>query len=826
MSFKLKVFLIAIVPLLLLGAIIISYLSWSIETEGTKRIALYKEHLIQERKTTLKAHTQIAYGALEKLYDDSRPETIGKILRKRGDEFHKTLTRYYNQQKKTLKGKALRQALMDYVKIYRYNDDIGYFWINDFKPKVIMHPIAPQLDGQFVGNYKDPKGTYLFREFVKVSRKAGRGVVRYEWPNPKTGKVEEKISYVFVFKPFNWIIGTGEYFSVLQKDLQQEAKSLLRKMRYGKNGYFWINDFNPVVIMHPTNPSLEGKSVGQMVDPNGIYYFQKFVEVAKNQGEGFVDYSYYGRNNKKGEDTAQPKMSFIKALKQWEWIIGTGIYLGDIEDLVSLEKEKVRAEIQRITLRVAAIILGLILCFIFITSYVLKHSINKPIQAITLFLSDLSIGQLPQPLNFKSKDELGKIATALDHYISHLRQKVEVAQSVSKGDLSARVELASDKDVLGIAVRDMVAQLSEKAAIAESVAAGDLSQEIQLTSKKDVLGIAFLNMNRDLNKIFHKLSHNSDALATSSSGLTNVSNHMANASEEVRTQTETIAASAEQMSINITAMAASTEEMSINSRSIAGTSQNMAQDMGTIEQAVKKINNSIQDVTEKAVHTSQISKQVQQLSHSASSAMVGLNGATREIGKVTKIIWEIAEQTNMLALNATIESASAGMAGKGFAVVANEIKELAKQTSYAINEIGSKISGIEEHSEGASIAITQVTEIIDSMSESSNAIVQQTASQKLAAHGIAESVKKSNEGVREIARLIDELSMNAQGVAMSSSELAVGTEEISKNILEISGATRENAKGSTQIHSESKELSQLAEDLREIVQHFKLSPPS
>ena len=810
--------------MLLLGTLIIFFLSWSIEKAGEQRVATYRKNLIEERKKTLKAHTQIALGTLEKLYESSLPEKMGTILQDRGEDFHKTLTRYYNQQKSTLGPRELRQAIVNYVKAYRYNQGIGYFWINDFKPKVIMHPIATQLDGKNVRNYKDPTGTYPFREFVKVARKQGQGTVNYQWENPKTGKVEQKISYVFVFKPFKWIIGTGEYASVLKQRLQQEAKSLLRAMSYGENGYFWINDFAPVMLMHPIKPSLEGKNVSQFKDPNGIFYFQEMLRIAKQKGEGFVNYSFYGKSTGDNKETVQPKVSFIKVLKQWNWIIGTGIYLGDIDEMVAGEEEKIQQEIKEIIWQVIMIILALLVGFTVISTYLVQHSINKPIQKITNFLGELSLGKLPKPLKLISKDELGKIGAALDQYVSSLREKIKLTQSVSRGDLTIEVKLTSDEDNLGFALQNMIRQLSEKAALAESIASGDLSQRIHLISEKDVLGKSFQNMNSDLNKVFHQLTKNSNVLSEASSELSSTSNQMANAATEIKAQTETIAAASTEMSNNINEMAASTEEISVNSYSIASTSQVMTQEMESIEESIESINLSIHDVALKAVDASRVAEEAQEFSQAATKAMNGLNSASKEIGKVTEMVRTIAEQTNMLALNATIESASAGEAGKGFGVVANEIKSLAKQTTQAITEISGKIYGIEEHSSTASVAIVQVADIIDTMNSSSQAIVQQAESQKVTANEIVSNIKKSNEGVVEIARLIDELSTSAQGVARNSAELAVGTNDISKNINEISLATHENAKGAAHIHDESKELSNLAQELNNVVGHFKLAP--
>ncbi|MFW6331787.1 MAG: cache domain-containing protein [Thermodesulfobacteriota bacterium] len=108
------------------------------------------------------------------------------------------------------------------VRELRYNRD-DYFWINDLTPRMIMHPFQPRLDGEDLSNYKDPNGTLLFVEFVKICRKEGAGYVRYEWPKPGGRKPVPKISYVELIPEWGWIVGSGVYID----DIEKEIASLL-----------------------------------------------------------------------------------------------------------------------------------------------------------------------------------------------------------------------------------------------------------------------------------------------------------------------------------------------------------------------------------------------------------------------------------------------------------------------------------------------------------------------------------------------------------------------------------------------------------------------
>ncbi|KPA18939.1 membrane protein containing Chemotaxis methyl-accepting receptor, signaling [Candidatus Magnetomorum sp. HK-1] len=155
---------------------------------------------------------------------------------------------------------------------------------------------------------------------------------------------------------------------------QKNALNVIRSLRYDGTQYFWINDLHPHVIMHPIKPSLDGKDVSGVKDPKGKKLFMAFVEVCKKEGQGFVDYYW----PKPGEEAPVPKISYVKLFKKWGWIVGSGIYIDDVEK-----------EIARITL-ILAIIIFFITIAVFILSYIMSRSISAPITRIVEGLFDTS----------------------------------------------------------------------------------------------------------------------------------------------------------------------------------------------------------------------------------------------------------------------------------------------------------------------------------------------------------------------------------------------------------------------------------------------------
>ncbi len=155
-------------------------------------------------------------------------------------------------------------------------------------------------------------------------------------------------------------------------EAQKRAKEAVKTLRYNKEDYFWINDLEPRMVMHPYKPELDGKNLSEEKDPNGKRLFVAFVEVCKKEGRGFVDYFW----PKPGFSRPVPKISYVKALPEWGWIIGSGIYLDDVQ-----------AEVSRILYIIIGVMAGITFGGL-IFSYLMGKSISRPIYRVIDGLTD------------------------------------------------------------------------------------------------------------------------------------------------------------------------------------------------------------------------------------------------------------------------------------------------------------------------------------------------------------------------------------------------------------------------------------------------------
>jgi methyl-accepting chemotaxis protein len=307
-------------------------------------------------------------------------------------------------------------------------------------------------------------------------------------------------------------------------------------------------------------------------------------------------------------------------------------------------------------------------------------------------------------------------------------------------------------------------------AILESVnaaARGDLTREVSVKGA-DAIG----QMGEGLGKFFANLrasvsnmSQTAQALASASRQLTAVSQQMAANAEETATQANVASAAAEEVSKNVTTVSTGAEEMGA----------------------------SIKEIAKNATEAAKVATAAVKVAEKTNTTVAKLGESSAEIGNVIKVITSIAQQTNLLALNATIEAARAGEAGKGFAVVANEVKELAKQTAKATEDISRKIEAIQGDTKGAVEAIGQIGKIINQINDIQNTI--------------ASAVEQQTATTGEISRNV--------------SEAAKGSNEIAQNVSGVAQAARSTTEGASDTKKSADELSKMAFDLQKLVGQFK-----
>jgi methyl-accepting chemotaxis protein len=379
------------------------------------------------------------------------------------------------------------------------------------------------------------------------------------------------------------------------------------------------------------------------------------------------------------------------------------------------------------------------------------------------------------PRSQELRSSMDGVVDELEGLVSKLGQQAEKARA----DETTRVQrlvlaLAAAGLLVGIAVaffvvRSITRSVSTMVNMIGEIARKNLTAaDVQVTIEDEIgkASLALNGMKKNLHEIILSISDTAHHVASASEELSSTSQQITANSEETSAQANVVAQSAQNVSQNLQSISAGGEQMTATIQSIASNAHEAA------------------TIASRAVQTAQ-----------AANATIGkLGESSAEIGEVIKVITSIAQQTKLLALNATIEAARAGEAGKGFAVVANEVKELARQTAKATEDISHKITAIQTDTNGAVEAIGTISNVIHQINDISGTI----------ATAVEEQSATTNEVTRNVA------------------DAAKGSGEITSNIAGVAQAAQGTSSSAQESQKAANELADLATQLRSLVEQFKI----
>jgi methyl-accepting chemotaxis protein len=259
--------------------------------------------------------------------------------------------------------------------------------------------------------------------------------------------------------------------------------------------------------------------------------------------------------------------------------------------------------------------------------------------------------------------------------------------------------------------------------------------------------------------------------------------------------TQRVAGATEILSGTSEGITANSEETSAQAKVVSNSAAHVTQNLHTVATGAGEMGASIKEIAKNATEAAKIATSAVKVAESTTATVAKLGDSSTEIGQVIKVITSIAQQTNLLALNATIEAARAGEAGKGFAVVANEVKELAKETAKATEDISRKIEAIQGDTKAAVEAIASISQVIAKVNDISNTI--------------ATAVEQQNATTNEMSRNVN--------------EAAHGSSEITSNINGVAQAAESTSRGAIDTQKAAAQLVEISHELRTLVEQFKLN---
>jgi methyl-accepting chemotaxis protein len=404
---------------------------------------------------------------------------------------------------------------------------------------------------------------------------------------------------------------------------------------------------------------------------------------------------------------------------------------------------------------------------------VMKHAVGSERDAVIKAGNEFA--DKATPITEAMKAPLGEVADSNDKLLQEETEEMN-AESRSMNLTMAITTFAALGIGIFVAVslsRGIAGATQSLLVQAEAIAAGDLTREDLKVRSQDELGdltTAINKMSGSLKSIILSISENAMQVASASEELNSTSQQITANSEETSAQADVVSKAAQSVSQNLQTVATGAEEMGA----------------------------SIKEIAKNATEAAKVATSAVKVAETTTVTVSKLGDSSTEIGQVIKVITSIAQQTNLLALNATIEAARAGEAGKGFAVVANEVKELAKETARATEDISRKIEAIQTDTKAAVDAIASISGVIHQINDISSTI--------------ATAVEEQNATTNEMSRNV--------------SEAANGSGEITSNIARVAEAAQGTTRGATDTQKASQQLVETSTQLRRLVEQFKINANS
>ncbi|MEJ2200386.1 MAG: cache domain-containing protein [Desulfuromonadaceae bacterium] len=275
-----------------------------------ERIAFERRQIGSKASALVAEHVRQAYGMLENLHQEQVPAGSPE---------------------------SIKRLFIDVLRPLRVFQEQGDFFILDLKGRILLATRESRSDDKSLPALRNEENPAISAALLELARQKGEGMLRY------SGSQGELVAYVKRFAPYGWILGSTISIRDLEADIQKKLLDDIAKVRYGKNGYIFIDNWQGVVLAHGAQPDLVGQNIWDYQDSHGVKVVQDLIAAAQTAGGDYVFYSW--RKPDTGEE--RPKVSYSRGVHDWQWMIGTGVYIDDIETDIAILHDALRAGLRQ-----------------------------------------------------------------------------------------------------------------------------------------------------------------------------------------------------------------------------------------------------------------------------------------------------------------------------------------------------------------------------------------------------------------------------------------------------------------------------------------------
>ena len=379
----------------------------------------------------LEKNTELVKKDVENLYEfilktqEKTEEKLKKSIKDRVLEANNIAYRIYNENKDAKTKDEIIKMIKDALVDVRFNDGRGYIFIYTFDYECILLPVNRKNEGLSVRDFQDSNGMYLGREIVNSLKEKDEAFLTWYYPKPnEPNSSYKKIGFNVHFKPYDWFIGTGEYFVDFEEMVKKEITEYLSNFKTHRNDYFFILDYNNKRLFQKINDSSD-KSFRDLGSHHDITLFDYIVNSAKNN-EKFITYDY------KLDNVPLTKTSYIKDLPNWKWVIAKGFYHNYVDEIIKDKTQELNAKFKQKIMNILffASILTIVLLIISIyISKILEKKFTNYKEEINIYMDKNS----EQQHILSQQSKMAAMGEMLGNIAHQWRQPLSVITTVATG---------------------------------------------------------------------------------------------------------------------------------------------------------------------------------------------------------------------------------------------------------------------------------------------------------------------------------------------------------------------------------------------------------
>ena len=411
---------------------------WDVYKEFQTEKEQFRQDYIDSQKALIKDQVATAISYVNHMRNQTE-QRLRQSIKSRVNEAIQITTNIYEQNKDSKQAAEIKKMIKDALRPIRFSDGRGYYFAFTLAGVEELFADRPELEGTNMLSVQGGQGEYVVKDMLDIAARDEKGFYRYTWTKPDRGnEYFPKIAYVKMFAPYGWVIGTGEYIDDVEGQMKNEALDRLVGFRFGEEGYFFGSTYDGDSLFSNGKLTKETGNIWGVTDPTGVKIIQEQSRMAQTPGGGFVSYVW----NKLGSTAPSQKISYVRGIPEWKWIVGTGVYLDTVADQMAAREKSLIEKFKQHVIRSLVVLVILMVLLIWWANR-FSNKISLGLIAFSNFFQRAAADSKPMDLNGVYLTEFVQIAEAANKMFQE-RQVADEELKASEDKFRRLFEMESD----------------------------------------------------------------------------------------------------------------------------------------------------------------------------------------------------------------------------------------------------------------------------------------------------------------------------------------------------------------------------------------------